>query len=80
MPLQERELVVVGAIIALGASRQARSHCKAALQLGNSSEILQTIDDVAQSLATWNGRPLPERLAVPQLLEELQQELSSLGK
>ncbi|KAH9205680.1 hypothetical protein DL95DRAFT_317114 [Leptodontidium sp. 2 PMI_412] len=79
LPFQERELVVVSAIIALGASRQARSHCKAAIQLGNAPKVLETLDEIAQNVARWNGRALPDRLNVPQLVVELNAELAKLN-
>ena len=56
--LKEAELVVASSIIALGATRQASSHCKGALQLGNSVETLTAIVDVASDIAEWNRKPL----------------------
>ncbi|KAH7409715.1 hypothetical protein BKA64DRAFT_720949 [Cadophora sp. MPI-SDFR-AT-0126] len=79
LPFRERELVVVSAIIALGASRQARSHCKAAIQLGNAPKVLEVLDEIAQNVARWNGRALPDRLNVPQLVVELNAELAKLN-
>lgn len=78
MELKEREVIIASSIIASGASRQARSHCKAALQLGNPPELLQVIDDIAQELACWNGTQLPEKLNIPQLATELNAELERL--
>jgi hypothetical protein len=76
LPLKEVEILVEAAIIGLGASRQARSHCKASLQLGNSHKVLMVIDEVAQNMAEWNGTPLPERLDIAQLAKELEVELA----
>ena len=70
---------MVSAIIGLGATRQARSHAKAAMQLGISSEILTAIDAVAQDIAQWNGTPLPEVLDIAQLTLELSRELEKIG-
>lgn len=78
MELKEREVIIASSIIASGAARQARSHCKAALQLGNPPKLLQVLDDVAQELAHWNGTRLPEKLNVPQLAAELRAELEKL--
>jgi hypothetical protein len=79
LPLIEAEIVVVSSIIGLGASQQARSHGKAALQLGVSKEVVKTIDDVAQEIADWNGTPLPEKLDVQQLAREVEAELAKLS-
>ncbi|KAK5054507.1 hypothetical protein LTR84_001398 [Exophiala bonariae] len=77
--LAEVETIVVSAIIGLGATRQARSHTKAAMQLGISVEILSTIDAVAQQIAAWNKTPLPEVLDLAQLRNELSSELEKLA-
>lgn len=79
LPLKDVEIFVASAIIGLGASRQARSHCKAALQLGNSPDAMAAIDAVAQEIAVWNGTPLPERLDLHQLVKEVNGELAKLG-
>lgn len=76
--LSEVETVVVSAIIGLGATRQARSHTKAAMQLGISVKVLTTIDAVAQDVGCWNKTPLPEILDMTQLSLELSQELEKI--
>jgi hypothetical protein len=77
--LEEVETIVVSAIIGLGATRQARSHTKAAMQLGIAVEILAAIDRVAQDIAKWNETPLPEVLDIAQLRRELSRELDKIG-
>lgn len=76
--LPEVETVVVSAIIGLGATRQARSHTKAAMQLGISVDILTTIDAIAQDVGCWNKTPLPETLDMAQLRLELSRELEKI--
>ncbi|KAL4884951.1 hypothetical protein BJY04DRAFT_214834 [Aspergillus karnatakaensis] len=70
------ELVVASAIIALGAVRQAQSHCKGAMQLGNSVEVVELVVQVTEELAGWNGDSVPQRLDVPALAQELEKTLA----
>lgn len=79
LSLKEAETIVVSAIIGLGATRQARSHTKAAMQLGVSVDVLAAIDAVAQEIARWNKSPVPEALNMAQLKVELSRELERLG-
>ncbi|EXJ68787.1 uncharacterized protein A1O5_07718 [Cladophialophora psammophila CBS 110553] len=71
-PLKEAELVVAAAIIALGATRQARSHCKAAIQLGNSFHNLDAILGIGKEMSHWSGHRLPQKVDLPKLVNELE--------
>jgi hypothetical protein len=75
LPLKQAEVITLSAVIALRASQQAHSHCKAVLQLGNSPQPLRTLDNVAQDLAERSQTPLPEKPVVTNLEEELSGEL-----
>jgi hypothetical protein len=48
---QESHLIVASAIIALGAARQARSHIKATIGLGNDALVVKSV--VVRKLAKW---------------------------
>ena len=74
--LKDSEIIVAAAITALGATRQARSHVKCLIQLGNSVEVATAMVDTAQKIATWNKKPLPGQIDVRQLAEELQRNLA----
>lgn len=76
--LRDAEVIVASAIIGLGATRQARSHGKAALGQGNTTQALAAIDAVAQEVGKWNGTPIREALNIPRLYEELETELTRL--
>ncbi|EXK86388.1 hypothetical protein FOQG_09660 [Fusarium oxysporum f. sp. raphani 54005] len=78
LKLKDAEIIVASAIIGLGATRQARSHGKAALGQGCSIKALEAIDAVAHEVGKWNGSRLHTALDVPQLYEELQNELVRL--
>ncbi|EXA32382.1 hypothetical protein FOVG_16428 [Fusarium oxysporum f. sp. pisi HDV247] len=78
LKLKDAEIIVASAIIGLGATRQARSHGKAALGQGCSIKALEAIDAVAHEVGKWNGSSLHTALDVPQLYEELQNELVRL--
>ncbi len=74
--LKEGEILVTSSIIGLGAVRQARSHCKACIQLGIDLNLVQTIVQVARELALWNGSPLTGEIDVPLLAIEVEQNLA----
>jgi hypothetical protein len=50
---QESHLIVASAIIALGAARQARSHIKATIGLGNDALVVKSVVNVVRKLAKW---------------------------
>ncbi|KAJ6071581.1 hypothetical protein N7499_009595 [Penicillium canescens] len=52
---QESHLIVASAIIALGAARQARSHIKATIGLGNDVLVVKSVVNVVRKLAKWAG-------------------------
>jgi hypothetical protein len=77
LSLPEVELVVASSIIGLGAVRQARSHCKGSIQLGNSVEVMEAIVQTAYELGKWNRTPLPGSLDVPALAAEVRANLAN---
>jgi hypothetical protein len=62
---------------ASGATRQARSHGKAAMGLGNSLEAVKVIYSAAERLNDWNGSPV-STIDVKTLRAELQEALSKI--
>jgi hypothetical protein len=50
---QESHLLVASAIIALGAARQARSHIKATIGLGNDVQVVKSVVNIVGKLAQW---------------------------
>jgi hypothetical protein len=69
--MRQTELIIAASIIAMGATRQSRSHCKASMQLGNSEEVVSALIDTARQIADWNGHPLSDDIIVASLAEEL---------
>ncbi|KAJ9487812.1 hypothetical protein VN97_g5478 [Penicillium thymicola] len=55
---EQSHLVVASAIIALGATRQSRSHIKATLGMGNSVDCVKAVASVLTRIAEWAGRPI----------------------
>lgn len=74
--LRDTEILVAAAITSLGATRQARSHVKCSLQMGNSLEIVTAMVETAKNVAAWNRRPLWGPINVGELAEELEWNLS----
>ncbi|KAJ4204156.1 hypothetical protein NW759_014993 [Fusarium solani] len=72
----ECELVVFSSILGQGATRQARIHCKVALKLGNTAEVLQQVVTIAADIANWNNTPLPAIVDVSQCSVELRESLA----
>lgn len=70
--LGETEITLASAIIAMGATRQARSHCKAAIGVGNSVESVEKIVAIAHEIASWNGTPLDGEIDVLSLAAEVE--------
>jgi hypothetical protein len=62
---------------ASGATKQARSHGKAAMGLGNSLEAVKVIYSAAERLNDWNGSPV-STIDVKTLRAELQEALSKI--
>lgn len=69
--LEETEITLASAITAMGATRQARSHCKAAIGVGNSVECVEKIVTIAYEIANWNGTPLNVEIDVSSLAAEV---------
>lgn len=75
--LKDTEILVAGSITALGAIRQARSHVKCSLQVGNSVECVSAMVETVNEVADWNRRPLSAQIDVSQLAEELERNLAA---
>lgn len=73
--LTQSEIILASAITAMGATRQARSHCKAAIGVGNSIEAVQTVVNIAVKVAEWNNVTLPGAINVPILAQEIKENL-----
>jgi hypothetical protein len=69
--LTQSQMIVAAAIISMGALRQARSHCKAALGLGNSVLVVKEVVRVAFDLAAWNHMAMPGYIDVDALAAEV---------
>ncbi|KAJ4264144.1 hypothetical protein NW764_015952 [Fusarium oxysporum] len=57
---QESHLIIATAIMALGATRQTKSHIKATLGIGNSVDCVKTVLATVAQIASWAGRPIGE--------------------
>ncbi|KAH6950286.1 hypothetical protein BKA56DRAFT_738791 [Ilyonectria sp. MPI-CAGE-AT-0026] len=56
--LRLSQITVAAAIVGTGATRQARSHFKGSLGLGNSLAAIKAVLGAAESVAAWNGTVL----------------------
>ena len=74
------EIIVAGAIAAMGATRQARSHFKGSMGLGVSRAAVESVWEVAQEVADWNGAKLPGGIDVASLAEEVKANLAEIDK
>ncbi|KEF53871.1 uncharacterized protein A1O9_10273 [Exophiala aquamarina CBS 119918] len=54
----ETQLLVMSAISASGATRQAISHTKASLGMGNRIEVVEAVVNAIRKFTTWNGEPV----------------------
>lgn len=79
LELKDAEILVAGAIAGLGATRQARSHVKCSLSVGNSVETVAAMIESVKVIASWNKRPLSGTIDVGQLADDLQQNLAQLN-
>jgi hypothetical protein len=61
----------------MGATRQARSHCKAAIGMGNSITDVENVVAVASELAQWNKNPIGGEIDVKKLAVDLDINLRS---
>ncbi|TVY58572.1 hypothetical protein LCER1_G000208 [Lachnellula cervina] len=74
--LKQTELIIAAAILAMGATRQSRSHCKASMQLGNSEVVVSALVDTARKIGDWNSQRLSDNIVVSSLAEELKNNLA----
>jgi len=72
------EIIVAGAIAAMGATRQARSHFKGSMDLGISQAAVDAVWGVAQQVAAWNTTKLPGDINVAALAEEVKANLAQI--
>lgn len=72
---QESHLIVATAIMALGATRQTKSHIKATLGIGNSVACVKSVVGVVTRIAEWADRPRIGPFDVDQLAGEIQRSL-----
>ncbi|KAL2853499.1 hypothetical protein BJX68DRAFT_264967 [Aspergillus pseudodeflectus] len=77
LELKDAEMLVAASIMGLGATRQARSHVKCALSVGNSLELVTATVEVAQAVGAWNGRALLGGVDVGELAGELEKNLAA---
>ena len=75
--LAHSEIILAGSMVAMGATRQATSHLKASLSVGNSIEAVRGLVGVAEQVARWNGSTLPGKHDVFALAEQVQQNLKN---
>ncbi|KAH9206047.1 hypothetical protein DL95DRAFT_469994 [Leptodontidium sp. 2 PMI_412] len=55
---KESHLIIATAIMALGATRQTKSHIKATLGIGNSVECVKAVLQAVTEIAAWADRPI----------------------
>lgn len=60
------------AIMALGATRQTKSHVKATLGIGNSMQCVNGVVHAVSRLVEWADRPPIDPIDVNQLADEIQ--------
>lgn len=55
---KESHLIIATAIMALGATRQTKSHIKATLGIGNSVGCVKAVLQAVTEIAAWADRPI----------------------
>jgi hypothetical protein len=75
--LKDAEILVAAPVMGLGATRQARSHAKCALSVGNSLELVRATVEVARVVGAWNERALLGGVGVGELAGELERNLAA---
>ena len=71
----ESHLIVATAIMALGATRQTKSHIKATLGIGNSVACVKAVVDIVTRIARWADRPPVGPFDVDHLADEIRRVL-----
>lgn len=69
---QDSHLIVAAAIMALGATRQTKSHIKATLGIGNPIDLVKSVVGTVTRIAEWADRPKIGPFDVDQLAREIQ--------
>lgn len=72
---QESHLIVATAIMALGATRQTKSHIKATLGIGNSINCVKVVVGAVTQVVEWADRPKIGPFDVEQLSKEVHRAL-----
>ncbi|KAL2844355.1 hypothetical protein BJY01DRAFT_248181 [Aspergillus pseudoustus] len=72
---EESHLIIASAIMALGATRQTKSHIKATLGIGNSVACVKAVVEAVSTIAEWESRPRIGPFDIDQLASEIQQAL-----
>jgi hypothetical protein len=72
---EESHLIVATAIMALGATRQTKSHIKATLGIGNSIQCVKAVVGMVSRVAEWADRPRIGPFDVDQLASDIQKAL-----
>jgi hypothetical protein len=75
----ESHLIVATAIMALGATRQTKSHLKATLGIGNSIAGVKAMANVVTRIAEWADRPPIGLFDIDELAADIQRALRSEG-
>ncbi|KAK1840008.1 hypothetical protein CCHR01_17368 [Colletotrichum chrysophilum] len=74
------EITIAGAIAALGATRQAKSHLKGSMGLGISVAVIEAVLYAAEQVAKWNDTKLPGKIDVTVLAKEVEANLGNLRR
>ena len=70
--MRETELIIASSIMSLGATRQAKSHVKCCVVVGNGQDTVVAMVNTVRQVAAWNGKPLVGEFDVAQLASEIQ--------
>lgn len=68
---EQSHLIIATAIMALGATRQTKSHLKATLGIGNTVESVQAVVDMVTKVTEWAIKPVAS-VDVNALAQEIQ--------
>lgn len=75
--MQQSHLIIAAAISALGATRQTRSHIKAALGLGWEPDVMEGVLRVVLKIAVWTGKPIEGLGDVASFVAECQKNMAN---